>query len=51
MGAQRLRLPLTHHSQPLGADHNFLLVGGEQQLPRGGLDLEHLSPRFESAGS
>lgn len=41
---------LTHHSQPLGTDDNLLLIGGEEQLPRGGLDLKHFSLRSESTG-
>ena len=42
---------LTHHSEPLGADHHLLLVGGEEQLPGGGFDFKRLAPRLKPTGS
>lgn len=42
---------LTHHSEPLGAHHHLLLVGREEELPRGGFDFKHLASRFKSTGS
>lgn len=47
----RFSWTLTHHSEPLGAHHHLLLVGGEEQLPRGGFDFKHLASCFKSTGS